>query len=226
MAAPPLLDRPTVLDQLADLPNWQLFDRALHAKYDAPDVPTAVDLVAEVFEVAEELNHHPDTDLRWRRVQFALSTHEAGGVTGLDIELAQRIARAAAERGATAMTIRPSRVAVGIETARPEVIAPVWAAALDCTVVLDETGTVGLKPAAGGGPAAVWFDQAAGAAAGPGRPHVDVWLSPEEAARRREALDAAGARLVTARFAPAWWGYADQDGNELRLCTGDEPDGS
>ncbi len=218
MATPRLLERSDVLRQLADLPGWQFFGAALHARYDAPDVPAALALVGDAFEVAEELNHHPDTDIRWKRVRFSLSTHEAGGVTHRDFELAHRIAAAAAARAAALTELTPTLLEVGIDTSQPEVIAGVWAAALDCTVVADEAGTVGLRPA-GGGPPAVWFQRTDSPAPGRNRLHIDISVQPDEAARRREALDAAGARLVTAQFAPAWWVYTDQDGNEVCVCT-------
>ena len=51
--------------------------------------------------MAEELDHHPDIDIRWRTLLFGLSTHSAGGVTQLDIELAHRIDAAATAHGAT-----------------------------------------------------------------------------------------------------------------------------
>lgn len=51
----------------------------------------AIDLVDRVAIAAEELDHHPDIDIRWRTVTFVLSTHSAGTVTDLDFELAQRI---------------------------------------------------------------------------------------------------------------------------------------
>ena len=41
--------------------------------------------------MAEELDHHPDIDIRWRTLTFRLSTHSAGGVTHRDVELARRI---------------------------------------------------------------------------------------------------------------------------------------
>lgn len=40
---------------------------------------------------AEEMDHHPDMDIRWRTVTFVLSTHSAGTITDLDYQLAQRI---------------------------------------------------------------------------------------------------------------------------------------
>ena len=41
--------------------------------------------------LADEIDHHPDIDIRWTTVTFALSTHSAGGVTERDLELARRI---------------------------------------------------------------------------------------------------------------------------------------
>jgi 4a-hydroxytetrahydrobiopterin dehydratase len=41
--------------------------------------------------VAEQLDHHPDVDLRWRTLHLTLVTHSAGGVTGLDLQLARRV---------------------------------------------------------------------------------------------------------------------------------------
>ena len=51
----------------------------------------AIELVDLVAIAAEEMDHHPDMDIRWRTVTFVLSTHSAGTVTDLDFQLAQRI---------------------------------------------------------------------------------------------------------------------------------------
>jgi 4a-hydroxytetrahydrobiopterin dehydratase len=49
-----------------------------------------------VAEAAEEMDHHPDVDIRWRTLHFALTTHDAGGITVLDLSLAARIDTAVA----------------------------------------------------------------------------------------------------------------------------------
>jgi 4a-hydroxytetrahydrobiopterin dehydratase len=49
--------------------------------------------VDRVAKVAEEMDHHPDIDIRWRTLTFRCSTHSAGGVTTRDIALANRIDR-------------------------------------------------------------------------------------------------------------------------------------
>ena len=57
-------------------------------------------LVDGTAEVAEEMDHHPDIDVRWRSVTFGLVTHSEGGVTQLDVELAHRIDAIASGLGA------------------------------------------------------------------------------------------------------------------------------
>ena len=88
--------------QLTDLPGWTRDGDSIRASYEAPDFPTGIRLVDEVAVAAEDMDHHPDIDIRWRTVGFVLSTHSDGGLTQLDIELAHRIAQAATRLGATA----------------------------------------------------------------------------------------------------------------------------
>ena len=83
--------------QLADLPQWTREGDAIVATIEAPDFPTAIAIVSEAAEVAEEMNHHPDIDIRWRTVTFRCVTHTAGGVTTRDIALANRIDRIVAD---------------------------------------------------------------------------------------------------------------------------------
>jgi 4a-hydroxytetrahydrobiopterin dehydratase len=86
-----ILEQEEISRRLADLPEWSGGAEALTRVFTAGDFPAAIGLVDRVAAVAEELNHHPDIDIRWRTVRFRLSTHSAGGVTGLDLELAGRI---------------------------------------------------------------------------------------------------------------------------------------
>ncbi|MGZ4630896.1 MAG: 4a-hydroxytetrahydrobiopterin dehydratase [Oryzihumus sp.] len=96
-----LLTSEEITRQLADLPGWAGDGQALTASYDAPDFPAAIRLVEEAADAAEQMNHHPDIDIRWKVTHWRLSTHSAGGVTQLDIELAHRISQAAALVGAS-----------------------------------------------------------------------------------------------------------------------------
>ncbi len=94
-----LLTDDEVERQLDDLPGWTREGPALVATLEAPDFPTAIRLVDEVAVEAEEMDHHPDIDIRWRTTRWSLSTHSEGGVTQLDVELAHRVAQAAARLG-------------------------------------------------------------------------------------------------------------------------------
>jgi 4a-hydroxytetrahydrobiopterin dehydratase len=86
--------------QLGDLPDWSREGATLRAAFDAPGFAEAIRLVDEVAMEAEEMDHHPDIDIRWRTTSWVLSTHSEGGLTQLDIELAHRISQAAARIGA------------------------------------------------------------------------------------------------------------------------------
>ena len=79
--------------QLRDLPAWQLDGDELRALLEAPDFPTAIRLVDEVALEAEGMDHHPDIDIRWRTVTFALVTHSEGGITDKDVAMAGDINR-------------------------------------------------------------------------------------------------------------------------------------
>ena len=86
-----LLDDEALRAALAGLPEWTGDGRALRRTVHAPSFRDGIVLVTAVAEAAEEMDHHPDIDIRWRDVTFTLSTHSAGGVTEMDVALAHRI---------------------------------------------------------------------------------------------------------------------------------------
>jgi 4a-hydroxytetrahydrobiopterin dehydratase len=91
MASPEVLTDVELAAGLADLDGWSGDTDAITRLVEAPSFLAGIDLVAQVATEAEEVDHHPDIDIRWRRVTFTLSTHDAGGVTRLDLELARKI---------------------------------------------------------------------------------------------------------------------------------------
>lgn len=86
-----LLDTNEVHRQIATIPAWTYADNAITRTYNFATFPIAVTWVDEMAVAAEAMDHHPDVDLRWRRVCVTLSTHSAGGVTSLDIEMAHQL---------------------------------------------------------------------------------------------------------------------------------------
>jgi 4a-hydroxytetrahydrobiopterin dehydratase len=91
MARPVPLTADEVAAGLSSLTDWAGDTAAITRLVEAATFPAAIDLVGRVALVAEEMDHHPDIDIRWRRVRFTLSTHDAGGVTRLDLDLAALI---------------------------------------------------------------------------------------------------------------------------------------
>lgn len=86
-----LLDQDDLESALKKHPDWELEGNSLTRVIEFEEFMEGIDFVNLMAEVAEEANHHPDIDIRYTRVAIALTTHEAGGVTEADIELAQRI---------------------------------------------------------------------------------------------------------------------------------------
>jgi 4a-hydroxytetrahydrobiopterin dehydratase len=86
-----LLSEDDIQAALGDLEGWSGDTGGISRTVELRSFPDAISVVDEVALVAEELDHHPDIDIRWRTLTFACSTHSEGGVTNKDLELAQRI---------------------------------------------------------------------------------------------------------------------------------------
>jgi 4a-hydroxytetrahydrobiopterin dehydratase len=76
---------------LGELPGWERSGDEIVKTYELASFPAAIAFVTRVGFLAEKANHHPDLDIRWRKVQVALSTHDQGGITEKDLELAGEI---------------------------------------------------------------------------------------------------------------------------------------
>ena len=219
---PRVLEPDEVGRQLEDLPGWHRLGDALHGCYQAPDFPAAAALVAEVAEVAQEMDHHPDIDLRWTKVRFELSTHSAGGLTQLDVELAHRIASAAARLGAETTDDVPTHAHIGIDAEDPATVRDFWRVGLQLAAATGP-GETELNDPQGRVPT-IWFQRMRPPRRERSRTHVDVYLPEPLALGRVDEVVAAGGRLVTDEHAPAWWVLADPEGNELCICTdADDP---
>ena len=88
---PRLLSATELHAALAERPHWRVRGGVLVRSVEAPTYAAGIALVDAVAAVADEVDHHPDIDIRWTTVTFRLSTHSAGGITALDVELAGAI---------------------------------------------------------------------------------------------------------------------------------------
>lgn len=92
-----MADRPVKLTEaeiagaLSKLPGWRLERGKLHREYKFSDFVAAFAFMAGAALIAQGMDHHPEWFNVWSTVRIDLETHDAGGVTALDVQLAQRM---------------------------------------------------------------------------------------------------------------------------------------
>jgi 4a-hydroxytetrahydrobiopterin dehydratase len=207
--------------EAAGLADWRKILGRLKARFHTGDFATGLELVNRIGAAAEAANHHPDLTLSYTDVIVTLVSHDIGGITARDIDLARVISDHARALGVGSDPSGLTQLELGLDTAEGQRLAPFYAALLGGTVdqgePVDPTGQVPTvwwqEP---GGPDDEWalpeqpFEQ---------RWHFDVWVAHDEAPRRLQAVLDAGGRLVSDRAAPAYWVVEDADGNRSCICT-------
>ncbi len=86
----PKLSADDAKSRLGTLPNWQIVAGELVKTFQFKDFIGALGFVNRVGALAEEAGHHPDIDIRYNQVRLSLITHDAGGLTEKDFDLAVR----------------------------------------------------------------------------------------------------------------------------------------
>ena len=89
MARPSKLDRPDVDAWLASHPGWEREGDALVRSYKLADFGAALAFAVRLGMIAEKRDHHPDILVGWGKARVLWTTHDAGGITRLDLELAE-----------------------------------------------------------------------------------------------------------------------------------------
>ena len=77
--------------RLTTLPEWKIESGELVRTFQFKDFRGSLAFVNEVGELAEAASHHPDIDIRYNKVRLGLVTHDAGGLTAQDFDLAAQI---------------------------------------------------------------------------------------------------------------------------------------
>ncbi len=204
----------------ADLTDWRQILGRIKARFRTGDFATGLALVDKVGAAAEAVNHHPDIQLTYSDVIVTLTSHDVGGITTRDLDLARRISSHAADLGIGSDACGLTQLELGLDTALGPQLAPFYAALLGSAVEdgepVDRTGQV----------PTVWWQEPDGDEtwALPDQPfeqrwHFDVWVAHDEGERRLQAVLDAGGRLVSDRAAPAYWVVEDADGNRSCICT-------
>ena len=86
-----LLSADQLLQLAHDLPQWRCSNGRLRRELQFRDFIEAFAFMTKVALIAEAMGHHPDWSNVWNRVVIELTTHDCGGLSNLDQELAQRI---------------------------------------------------------------------------------------------------------------------------------------
>ncbi len=196
--------------------DWRKLAQALHTRFLTRDFSTGLGLVAAIGELAEDAGHHPDLVLTYPHVDVKLLSHDAGGVTTRDVDLARKISALAAERGIVADPAAPAVVELALDTADRAAIGPFWAAlltgdaqALDGDGVVDPTGRVPLLS----------FQHTDRHETPRQRFHLDLWVPHDVADARIDAAVAAGGTIVDDTAAPSFSVLTDVEGNRACVCT-------
>jgi 4a-hydroxytetrahydrobiopterin dehydratase len=76
---------------MGDLPGWLRKGDAMTKTYSFARFADGIRFVQQIADVADGMDHHPDIDIRYTKVTFSLSSHDAGGITQRDLDLAKKI---------------------------------------------------------------------------------------------------------------------------------------
>ncbi len=91
MASQARIPEAEIQSALRRLPEWKLTEGKLHRQYQFPDFSLAFGFMAAAATVAQAMNHHPDWSNSYNRVTVDLVSHDAGGVTSRDLQLAEKL---------------------------------------------------------------------------------------------------------------------------------------
>jgi len=87
-----LLNEEEIEDLLTEMSNWQRIDNAIVREKSASNFVSIIGFVNSVAILAEQADHHPDMLIYgWNKLRITLSTHDKGGLTNKDFELAKKI---------------------------------------------------------------------------------------------------------------------------------------
>ena len=86
-----LLNDAAIDAELAKIPGWHREGKELVKEFDCRDFSGAIKFVNAVAHIANAVNHHPELTISWNKVTVRTSSHDSGGITPRDVDLAERI---------------------------------------------------------------------------------------------------------------------------------------
>lgn len=198
------------------LSDWRYLRATIHARFATGDFLGSLRLANRIGDAAEAMNHHPDLDVRWGRLDVKLSSHDAGGVTQRDLTLAGTISGLAADEGFAARSDEVTMMELALDTPDRERLKPFYRALMG--MVDDPRDSENIIEKSGQLPA-LWFQQPDSTEEPRQRFHLDIFVPADQAEARVAAVVAAGGRLVSDDAAPSFWVLEDVEGNQSCICT-------
>jgi 4a-hydroxytetrahydrobiopterin dehydratase len=199
------------------LTGWANLLGGLQTRIHTRDFVTGLKIVNAIGATAEQMNHHPDLDLRYTHVDVRLRSHDVRAITDRDIRMARAISSIASGTGVEIECGTVSRMELALDSPAYRAVLPFWAAVLAMDAADDEVrDPFGSLPV-------IWFQESGGEEPRQ-RWHPDVWVAPDQVQPRIDAARNAGGTLVSDDDAPSFWVLADPEGNRVCLCTWQDRD--
>ena len=199
--------------------DWRVVGEGACAHFRTGSFAAGARLVNAISELGGLEDHlHPDIDLRHEGVTVRLITVAADyyGLSERDLEWARKISAIARKLGVPADPAMVETVLITIDAFDIPKVKPFWRAVLGYQD--REDSPEDLVDPRGRGPS-IWFQKIDTPDPQVTRIHLDIWVPPDQAKARIAAAIAAGGRLVTDKYAPAWWTLADPEGNLADVAT-------
>ena len=199
--------------------DWRVVGDGACAFFRTGSFAAGARLVQAISGLAGLDEHHPDIDLRRDGVTVRLITYAQDwyALSQRDVRLAREISAVARAMGMLADPSVVQSILFTIDAKVSAEVMPFWRAVLGYEFRSDNP-TEDLIDPRGRGPS-IWFQKTDEPPSQDNRIHVDVWVPHDQAQGRIAAALAAGGRLVTDKYAPAWWTLADAEGNVADVAT-------
>ena len=201
------------------LDDWRVLLHTIQASFRTGSMAAGIEFAGRIGAIADGANHHPDLTITYPRVHVLLTTHDTGGLTTRDVDLAREISGVATELGIEADPEAPAQVEIAIDAMDIPAVKPFWEAALGYRSASDDDSTDPFSRGPG-----IWFQQMDAPRPQRNRIHIDVAVPHDVAEDRISAAIAAGGTLVSDAAAPAFWVLADPEDNEACICTWQDRD--
>lgn len=95
--------KPLTTEQIGNIPKslpaWEAKDKHLERTIEFPSFLKLIEFVNKITTIAEAMEHHPDMDIRYKKLTLLLSTHDIDGISALDLDLAKKIDTALGQAG-------------------------------------------------------------------------------------------------------------------------------